>query len=471
GAYMNTCFSCHALRAPLTDGFEPNQHIMDQFTPSLLAPPLYHADGQIKEEVYVYGSFLQSKMYDEGVTCIDCHDAHSMKVKSQTNGLCLQCHSAQTYQQEQHIRHPLDSAGAQCVNCHMPETTYMGVDARRDHSFRIPRPDLSIKYDTPNACINCHQDQSNTWAANALTQWHGQPEPVDKSQQHFMQLMHNRTLPLEQHLALINDEDMPEIKRASALAMLPYSTNMLTEYVVSKWITSEYPLIRLAVAQVGNLLADEDLLKSYKTLLDDKYKAVRVAAANQMVAIGLEDSSSFNKAFKELLASNENTSWRGEGLFNQSLVDLAAQQEQAAIYKLEQSIKLDPYFVSSYVNLADIYRRLQLLDKEAAVYNKALNKVTKSAELHYAYGMFLIRSNDKPASIEQFKLAMKFDSENPQYAYLYFLALDAVGKTQLALVQLKQVFNKYNKDSNLRNLGLSFAQKLRDRTSFEFFNK
>jgi predicted CXXCH cytochrome family protein len=121
--FMDSCFACHALRSPLTDGFQQDKPFLDQFSPNWVVSPFYHADGQIKEEVYVYGSFLQSKMYRAGVNCLDCHDPHSMQVKIDGNGLCLQCHNAEVYQQPNHLMHPANTEAAQCVTCHMPETT------------------------------------------------------------------------------------------------------------------------------------------------------------------------------------------------------------------------------------------------------------------------------------------------------------------------------------------------------------
>jgi len=177
--FMDNCFSCHALRAPLTDAIEPNAPFLDQFTPQFIAAPLYHNDGQIKEEIYVYGSFLQSKRFANGVNCIDCHDKHTMKLKVQGNGLCLQCHSNDKFNVKSHHQHRNDSLGAQCVNCHMPTNRYMGVDDRRDHSFKIPRPHVSQQFSTPNVCVDCYNKLametttpvSNRWANDKIVQW------------------------------------------------------------------------------------------------------------------------------------------------------------------------------------------------------------------------------------------------------------------------------------------------------------
>lgn len=467
--FMETCFSCHSLRSPLTDGIEPKTRFLDQFSPSLLTQPLYHADGQIKDEVYVYGSFLQSKMYDKGVNCLDCHNKHTMKVKLEGNGLCLQCHNAQVYQQPEHTIHPLDSDGSQCVNCHMPQTTYMGVDARRDHSFKIPRPDLSDQFNTPNACTNCHTDKDNKWAAEALQSNFGAPKNLAISEQYFITLLHNRTLPLEQHLALINDSSMSDIKRASAIALLPNSTQILTDRVIAPWVKSELPLLRLATALVGQILSPEDRLKSFKALLSDEFKAVRAAAANHFVDVQIKDLAVVQQALTELSIANEVSSWRGEGNLNRSIIYQRQGHTEQAIAALEHGLIADPYFEPNYINLADLYRNNNQVKREGEIYQKGIKANPKSATLYYGYGMYQIRNGAKADSVASFKTAVQYDNTNAQYVYLYFLALDNVGKTKVALHDLKRVLKQYQYQRQLVELGLSFSQKLNDRDSYDFF--
>lgn len=156
---IHTCAHCHARRTHVVDpSYAGGANFYDHFNHAALTAPLYHADGQIRDEVYELGSFLQSKMYAQGVRCTDCHDPHSLQLKHTGNQVCTSCHQhpAGKYDGQRHHHHPDDSAGAQCVACHMPATTYMEVDPRRDHSFRVPRPDLSTRIGTPNACSQCH---------------------------------------------------------------------------------------------------------------------------------------------------------------------------------------------------------------------------------------------------------------------------------------------------------------------------
>ena len=168
---LETCAQCHSRRSQFSDDFHPGDPFLDGFQPSLLDAGLYHADGQILDEVYVYGSFLQSRMHAAGVTCSDCHEPHSARLRVQGDALCAQCHQASNYLGPQHHRHPGDGPGTACVDCHMPAETYMVVDPRRDHSFRVPRPDLSVSLGTPNACAGCHQAEGDQWAADTVAAW------------------------------------------------------------------------------------------------------------------------------------------------------------------------------------------------------------------------------------------------------------------------------------------------------------
>ena len=157
---VETCGRCHARRAQLWPEYRHGQPLEDTHRVALIEEGPYHADGQILDEVYEYGSFVQTRMYREGVTCSDCHEPHSLRLRFEGSTLCARCHLSSKYDAREHHFHKPGSEGARCVSCHMPERMYMVVDGRRDHSFRVPRPDLSAALGTPNACNDCHKDRS-----------------------------------------------------------------------------------------------------------------------------------------------------------------------------------------------------------------------------------------------------------------------------------------------------------------------
>lgn len=471
--FMDNCFSCHSLRSPLTDGIKPHTAFLDQFTPQLLAAPNYYPDGQIKEEVYVYGSFLQSKMFAAGVNCLDCHDQHTMKLKAEGNGLCLQCHGAEIYNAKTHHQHQVNSAGAQCVNCHMPTNRYMGVDDRRDHSFKIPRPDLSISHNSPNACTSCHEEKNNQWAAKQLEEWHGKPQTVASSKQHLMALNSGQIISLQQHLTIVSDEQLDVISRATALQLLSMSTQSITADILKPFLSHQEALIRLAAANAAVLLPANDKVTFVAPLLADQYKAIRVAAARSLVdsQLMLSDSTVFKQAFNAMQAAHQVSSWRGEGKLNQGLIAYESGDLSATEKAFKGAVKVDPYFETGYINLADLYRAQQRPALVMSVLRKGLANLPKSATINYAYGLHLVRQQKTAQAVAYFKKAMVLQQLDQQYAYTFVLALDGIGKSKQALKELKQLILAYPERSQLKELGLYLSQKLQSQSDYYWFQK
>ncbi|MFQ3199116.1 MAG: putative CXXCH cytochrome family protein [Paraglaciecola sp.] len=471
--FMDSCFACHALRAPLEDGFKANKPFLDQFTPSFVIPPNYFADGQIKEEVYVYGSFLQSKMYDRGVNCLDCHDSHTMKLKIQGNGLCLQCHKASVFETKGHYKHEPMSQGAQCVNCHMPDKTYMGVDNRRDHSFKIPRPDLSLDFDTLNACTNCHSDKTNQWASKTLEKWFGQPKALTPARQTLLTLRHGQRISKQAFFTLLEDETIDALSRASALDLVRQVTGELSASALRQYVQHNEPLIRLSAARAGELVAPGQRAKLLAPLLNDQYKAVRAAAAQSLLTLQVakQDSKAYAKAFQALLTANEVSAWRGEGRVNQGSLAMQTGDFIGTEIAYKSSIEIDPYFPVGYLNLADLYRGKGLEELVSKVLLSGMENVPQSAEMAYAYGLHLVRIKQLDQAIEYFNKAMLLDSSNAQLAYTYILAMDGSRNATAALPELMMLIPRYQQPQQLVELGMYLAQKHHKTADFKSFLK
>src|SRR5690606_26863640 len=147
-AQLQVCSACHSRRTELAQP-DANVAFFDQYTLSPLLEGMYHPDGQILDEVFETGSFLQSRMHQNHVSCTNCHQPHSARLRASGNALCLQCHEPARFQTRAHFFHEPDSSGAQCTACHMDTRTYMGVDIRHDHSFRVPDPLASQRFGVP----------------------------------------------------------------------------------------------------------------------------------------------------------------------------------------------------------------------------------------------------------------------------------------------------------------------------------
>lgn len=452
--WMDNCFACHSLRAPLTDGITPNSHFLNQFTPQLLTSPFYHHDGQINDEVYVYGSFLQSKMYQAGVNCLDCHDKHTMKLKLDGNNLCLQCHSETEYNQTSHHKHQITSPGAACVNCHMPETTYMGIDNRRDHSFKIPSPNTDTQLKTPNSCLNCHKDNTNIWAQNQLKTWYNSSPFESKNLINYQKLHTGEKISLSAFFAILNDASIPDITKATAITLLPTINENIESKYILPYLKHKNALIRLASTQITYLLPKNKQLELVIQQLNDPYRAVRVSAARTLLTANLYQTNlpAFNLAMKELITANQQSSWRAEGRMNQAINLLKNKDFIVAEKKLIEAYTIEPYFTQAYIYLANLYRQQKLIQKEQQILTLGINNNPKAADIYYQLSLYFIRQGNYKSAIKHSKIAFTFESSNLQYLYTYILLLKEMGDVKKAYSILKTNTPNFPQSKELQQL-------------------
>jgi predicted CXXCH cytochrome family protein len=247
GAELDVCARCHARRRPIVDPHPYGRPFLDTHVPALLEPGLYHADGQTLGEVYEWGSFVQSRMHRAGVTCSDCHEPHRTALRASGNGVCAQCHLPAKFDAPAHHHHRVGSEAARCVSCHMVAQTHMGVDPRRDHSFRIPRPDLSVSLGTPNACTGCHETRTPQWAADRIQGWRGADRPVAPSFAPALDAARRGRPEAGPALtALASDRSQPGIARATALTHLAEFQGAAAGAAVESALRDPDPLVRMA---------------------------------------------------------------------------------------------------------------------------------------------------------------------------------------------------------------------------------
>ncbi|MCA8884328.1 MAG: hypothetical protein KDA50_11380 [Rhodobacteraceae bacterium] len=293
---IQQCAGCHSRREAYGNGNPlPGTAFDDAYRLALLRPGLYHPDGQIQDEVYVYGSFLQSKMYAKGVVCSDCHDAHAASLRADGNALCVQCHNPAgnprfpslplaDYDSPAHHFHPDGSPGAACKSCHMIERVYMGTDGRRDHSFRVPRPDLSQSLGTPNACTDCHADKTARWAAAELAARF--PASRHRGSHWGQTLAAGRFDPVVQRRALLDlarEPQMPGIVRATALELLAPAADPDLAARAAGLLADPLPLIRANAVAVQRGAPDQDRVLRLLPLLEDPSRSVRIATARALL--------------------------------------------------------------------------------------------------------------------------------------------------------------------------------------------
>lgn len=467
GREIEVCASCHSRRTPLTRKIDPARAFLDQFTPELLTEGLYYADGQVRDEVYVWGSFMQSKLAEAGVTCSNCHNAHTASLKHEGNTLCTSCHDPEVFDAPEHHRHELTSTGARCVNCHMPQTTFMGVDARRDHAFKVPRPDLSVTLRTPNACTACHDGMDNETAAANITDWHGAERP-DASAAYTIAAARARDPAARSPLGqLIEDIDRPDILRATALGLVPLVADRNLTSLAAEHLGDIDPLIRIGAIRALTNLPAEERASRLASLLTDEFKAVRLEAASalQDVPLGLfasEHREPARSVKAERLESNTEIAWRGEGRLGRALIHQGTGDLAKAKAAYRAGIDIDPEFTPPYVNLADLMRAEGRDDEAINLIREGLEQAPDDAALEHALGLALVRGGKTEDAMPHLKRAAERARQNPRLAYVYAVALHSTGEGPEAREELKTALERHPHDPDLLTLALSFASEDKD---------
>lgn len=467
-AEIEVCAQCHSRRAQLTDDFVPGDALLDGFRPSLLDEGLYHADGQILDEVYVYGSFLQSAMHAAGVTCSDCHDPHSTGLRADADAICGTCHLPSTFAAAEHHNHPEDASPG-CVDCHMRAETYMVVDPRRDHSFRVPRPDLSQPLGAPNACNDCHTDESAAWAAERVAEWFPDGRQTERHYGEAIQAGRSwhadRVALLER---VVSDATTPAIVRATAVSLLGAQIDDTVIDLVGLALLDDDPLVQIAALNVVARLPENLRIDYAQRLLDAPLMAVRTSAARSLAALrprlGARRQQDLDAALEEYVAVQLFNADRAEGHYNLgSLYDELGQPGDAEQSYLA-AIGREPAFAASYVNLADLYRRTGREDEAQELLADAMEAIPENAGLPFALGLSLVRSERQAEALELIERAAELAPQEPYYAYALGVGLYSAGEQEHALALLGEAHERF---PGYRDILFALATMHRDAGSLD----
>lgn len=438
---IDTCGRCHARRTPLAD-YQHGRELLDTHRLAELRIPFYWPDGQIREEDYVYGSFIQSKMHQRGVVCSNCHDPHSGKLQEQGNALCSQCHNPTFYDNPKHTRHGKDSLGSQCVECHMPSQVYMGVDARRDHSLRIPRPDISMLTGSPNACTQCHTNQTASWALDTFYRWGIELHDVNKHRGNvFHSAEQGDFRAITELKNIILDPAQAPIIRATGISLYSQMTSRDFLPVIKSALSANSALIRTsAVNALQNTPATLrfDLLKD---LIDDPVLTVRLAVAEQLADISCAsiaqcEPEHLKKLFTEYITVQRKHLDMPAVLSELATFYTARGEQQQAKSLLEEALRIDPSYQAAIVNLADILR-LENQDTAAESLLLAHLDTPDAAPIYYALGLLKIRDKEPLKALDYLKKAAQQAPDNALFTYVYAIALSDHGKNTEALALLQ----------------------------------
>jgi len=477
---IDTCAPCHSRRHRIAPDPEIGAPFLDGYMPELLLPGLYHADGQVDGEVYVWGSFAQSAMHRAGVRCSDCHEPHAATLRAEGNGLCLQCHgpepdprfpsaSGPDYDSAAHHFHAEGSAGAQCVACHMPTKTFMEIDARHDHSLRVPRPDLANAIGGPDACTACHEDRSAAWAAETVAAWYG---PERRAGPHFGATFAAAAAGVRgidaSLVALVEDREQSAIVRATALEWLaPVANAPPVLAVIGDACSDPEPLVRAAAVGALDGVALEQRILIAASLLADPIRAVRIEAGRVLAAT---PADRFDEAQSRALAaaiSEYETAQRALGDTAAAHLNLAVLyadrgDPERAEAEYETALRIGPDFLPAYFNLSSFYNLYGRNAEAERLLRTALGRFPDEGELHYSLGMLLAEEERLPEAVVALEAAAEHLPRRPRVQLNLGLAYQHLERREEALAALERAVALDPFDPSVLNALAIFHMQARD---------
>jgi predicted CXXCH cytochrome family protein len=465
---VETCGLCHARRGTFSEDWLPGRWLSDTHVVSPLVRGLFQSDGQMLDEVYNYASFKQSRMFAAGVTCSDCHEPHGAKLRAPGNAICLQCHASDKYAAASHHHHEAASPQLSCASCHMPERTYMVIDGRHDHSLRIPRPDISAKLGTSNACNDCHRDKTAEWAASAVERWYG---PNRKGLQNYAEAFRaawdGRSSAATLLGSVAADHNVPAFARASALTELGAYVSASNINLARDGLSDPDPMVRIgALDMLGNVPANQ-FWPLVAPLLSDSSRGVRIKAASLLAAVPTadqppDDRERFDHAATEFIAAQRLNADRPEA--HALLGNFYARRGQTAEAEIEyrSALRLSPQFALAAINLADLYRQLDRNAEGESVLRSASVILPADAGLHYALGLTLTRLKRTDEAIAELRRAAEIEPDRARYIYVYAVALNSAGRGDEAIAMLKDALARHSDDGDILMALATFSRDAGD---------
>ncbi len=439
---LETCAPCHSHRQPLQVQNFVGQRFLDSYAPTPMTRVHYHADGQIKEEVYEYGSFIQSKMHQNQVRCTDCHHPHSMELLAEGNNLCNRCHQPTKYDSPGHHFHVAGSAGASCVECHMPSKYYMVVDKRHDHSIRIPRPDLSRQYGTPNACNNCHTDRDADWAAESFQRWWGR-RPRPSYGEVLAQGRRDVSVWEKELTALVRSEAVPAIARASGLELLEEEPTERSLAVAREKLSDPDSLVRRQAVIFLEHLSAPERWSVISVALFDPVRAVRVEAGRVLAGaprtgIDQEHVKALESAISEYIEMQQAVADVPESQMALAELYFSMGQPGQAEDCYRRAISLDPLFIPARVNLAEfLYSSGRLLEAEP-ILREGVAMRPDDGFAHEAWGRYQIRAKRYVEGVDTLRRAVELMPERADLHYLIGVGFHSLGRFDDSLPYLRK---------------------------------
>jgi tetratricopeptide (TPR) repeat protein len=273
----------------------------------------------------------------------------------------------------------------------------MGIDYRPDHSFRIPRPELSLDLrDTPNACSRCHVDKTAQWSVDAMAKWYGR-----KKRPHYGTILAaGRAVDpaaLQELKDLAKDRLYPDIVRATALRLL-----------------ANYPGAEAADTFTGALADEAALLRhtAVRNLPETDPNRRRHNLGNLYHRLGKIDQAigEYRKAISiddQFYPAKVNLA----NLYNQRGRNEAAEQ------LLQQVLAAHPDLHAVKYSLGLLLAEMGRADQAADYLRQAAEAMPQRHRIRYNLGLLRQHLGQDAAAETELQAALALAPDNPDYLY------------------------------------------------------
>lgn len=441
---VDNCASCHARREELTSRFKPGELFADHYRLTLPDQPgIYYADGQVRDEDFEYGSLLLSRMGHKGVTCMNCHNPHTgrLKLPADNNALCLSCHSAPgqngavVIAPETHTFHKAGTPGSRCIDCHMAQNVYMVRDPRRDHGFVSPDPQLTIELGIPNSCNRCHADKSPAWARDQVNSWYGADKMESRRAHQRARVIHRAQSGRAEFdpelLSMAKSEEIAAWRATLVALLAPWRDQSEVQKALRGWLSDPSPLVRAAAIRTMTYAGGPVDIPD--AVFHDPVRFVRLEAAWRRALNGQPVPD-----IEELRAYIDNQSDQPAGAAKQAQWALARNDLPAAVTWARKAASWDRTSAPSQEMLAMVLYSAG--DRAAArkAFATAMQLEPAQASPAFSLGLLLAEEGDLTGAIAAFEKAVAADEGFGRAWYNLGLARFQSGDTDKALEALRR---------------------------------
>ena len=455
----DNCGFCHSRRGDLTGEFKPGDRFSDHLRLELVDhSETFYADGQVHEEDYEYAPFLGSRMHQAGVRCTDCHNPHTAKTLLPGNWLCMRCHAgsytnAPVIDPVAHSHHKvfgqspgstanpdltaygshdIVESGGECVNCHMPQTTYMQRHGRHDHGFTTPDPLLTKTAGIPNACNRCHADRDADWALKWCDEWYGSKMKRPARERALIITAARKGDPSSSArlVELYRASDNPYWRAAAAGLLEDRSEDPAVRQLLLQGLNDTNALVRSGcVRALQREIEDPNVRSALTAALKDVTRSVRLEAAWALRA-SLDLSS---KAAIELQDSLTLNADQPVGQAQLGGFALARGEPGAAAAHYQKAVEWDPGSAAIRRDYAVILAQLRHPREATEQLQAAARLEPTNAEYQFSLGLSWSDLGETSNAVQCLRQAVRLQPTFSRAWYNLGLALDSAGSTEEGL--------------------------------------